>query len=387
MSNSRIYLDNAATSWPKPNSVYDAVDHYQRSCGVPYGRGGYKAAAEVGRTIDQLRVQIASLVKAKHASNVLFTYSGTDSLNLGIHGIVRAGDHVVTSLAEHNSVLRPLRYLEATHNVEVTRVAVNECGIVNPGDVIDAIRPNTRLVVAIHASNVTGAIYDLAPIGQFCQRSSQPPFFLVDAAQSIGHIPVDVAQLGCDMLAAPGHKGLLGPTGTGVLYVSDRAYEELQPYRQGGTGTQSETDEQPTEPPARFESGNHNVPGLVGLAAGIEYIQQTGLSSIRKHEIHLMTHLRERLQAIPHVSCFGPASASACVGVLSFNVANIAPQDIASILDSTLTVQCRAGLHCAAMIHKAMGTFAIGGTVRLSVGPYSTVEQLDAVADLLEQLG
>ncbi len=390
MSNQNIYLDNAATSWPKPDSVYDAVDQYQRNVGVPYGRGGYSGAASIGRAVDQLRVALAQCLNATDAKQIAFTYSGTDSLNVAIHGTLRPGDHAVTTCAEHNSVLRPLSHLEEQSSgaISVTRVPVNSDSLVSVDAVMEAIKPNTRLVCMTHVSNVTGSIQPVAEIGDRLNAMKDArPLFLIDAAQSLGHIPVDVRSLGCDMLAAPGHKGLLGPTGTGILYVGDRAEGMLSPYRQGGTGTQSELDTQPTEMPTRFESGNHNVPGLLGLAAGLAYVCERGVDSIREHEMALICRLQDRLDSMPHVTLYGPEAIDDRVGVLSLNVAGMDPQDLAAILDTSLGVACRSGLHCSPLIHDALGTRKLGGTLRISPGPFSTGEQIDAVANLLEQLG
>ena len=390
MSNQNIYLDNAATSWPKPNSVYDAVDQYQRHVGVPYGRGGSAEAAAVGRSIEQLRVGLAEFINAGEPAQIVFTYSGTDSLNIAIHGAVRSGDHVVTTCAEHNSVLRPLRHLEqrSRGEISVTRVRLDGDGVVAADAVIEAVEPNTRLVCVTHVSNVTGAILPVAEIGERLNTMGEDrPLFLVDAAQSLGHLSLDVRSIDCDLLAAPGHKGLLGPTGTGVLFVSKHAEKSLSPYRQGGTGTQSELDAQPTEMPTRFESGNHNVPGLLGMAAGLAYVRGRGVDAIRHHEMELVTRLQDRLSSMPHITTYGPKCADDRVGVLSLNVAGMDPQDVAAILDSSLRVQCRSGLHCSPLIHDALGTRALGGTLRISPGPFTTNADVDSVADLLDQLG
>lgn len=387
MSQPPIYLDNAATSWPKPNSVYDAVDRYQRENGAPYGRGGYSAATTVGRTIESLRVELAELIGVGDSNRIIFTYSGTDSLNMAIHGVVRPGDHIVTTCAEHNSILRPLRFLEeiSEGQVSVSRVAVDKDGIFSAEDVINAVRDDTRLIAITHASNVTGAIYPVETVGKFCKNGG--PLFLLDAAQSLGHLPIDVEKLGCDFLAAPGHKGLLGPTGTGILYIGPDTSFSLQPYRQGGTGTVSESDLQPDDLPSRYESGNHNVPGLVGLAAGVSYVRKETIASLRNHELDLMSRLESDLREMPHVRCYGPPNANARVGVLSLNVNGMDPQELAAILDSSISVRCRSGLHCAPLIHNAIGTTELGGTLRLSVGPFTTNDHIDAVTQLLRQLG
>jgi selenocysteine lyase/cysteine desulfurase len=259
----RIYLDNAATSWPKPESVYQAVDDYQRRLGAPAGRGVYAEATEVERLVNNCRKKVAQLINEADPTRVIFTQNGTDSLNLAIHGWLQPGDHVVTSVCEHNSVLRPLRFLAEHRNVSTTYVGCDAQGRVDPGDIRRAIQPQTRLIALTHASNVTGTIQPVEEVGKIAKERGIS--FLVDAAQTLGHMRVDVQRIGCQMLAAPGHKGLLGPLGTGVLYIAPGVEARLLPIRQGGTGTRSDEDIQPTTLPDRYESGNLNVSGIVGL--------------------------------------------------------------------------------------------------------------------------
>ena len=263
----RIYLDNAATSWPKPEAVYRAVDDYQRRLGAPAGRGSYSEAAETERIVGSCRQKIAQLLGASDPSRIIFTLNGTDSLNLALHGLLRPGDHVVTTVCEHNSVLRPLRFLAEQRQVSATYVGCDGQGFVSPDDIRRAITPHTRLIALVHVSNVTGAIQPVEEVGRIAAEHGQT--YLIDAAQSLGYVPIDVRRLGCHLLAAPGHKGLLGPLGTGVLYVAPGVEQQLLPLRQGGTGTRSDEDIQPTSLPDRYEAGNLNVPGIAGLAAGV----------------------------------------------------------------------------------------------------------------------
>ena len=235
----RIYLDNAATSWPKPDSVYAAVDAYQRELGAAGGRGGYRSGVEADRLLARARQAVARLVAVESPRQIVFTSSGTDALHLAIDGLLRPGDHVVTTVCEHNSVLRPLRALRETADVSISYVRCDAQGFVSPDDVRAALRPNTRLVAVVHASNVTGAIQPIDEIGPIAREADA--FFLVDAAQSLGHVPIDVSQIAVDLLAAPGHKGLLGPLGTGVLYIRPCVERELQPLRCGGTGSSHAT--------------------------------------------------------------------------------------------------------------------------------------------------
>src|SRR6185312_814214 len=239
----RIYLDNAATTWPKPETVYDAVDHYQREIGAPNGRSGYREAQESNRIVERARQGVADLIGAEDPSYIILGLNCSDMLNMAIRGMVRPGDHVVTTVCDHNSVLRPLRMLRETAGVEVTYVPCDSEGLVSPDDVKAAIRPSTRLVAVNHASNVTGAIQPIEEIGRIVKATDA--LFLVDAAQSLGHVPLDVRSSYADWLAAPGHKGLLGPLGTGVLFIRSGVEHEVQPLRYGGTGTQSDEDRQP----------------------------------------------------------------------------------------------------------------------------------------------
>jgi cysteine desulfurase family protein len=387
MGSPRIYLDNAATSWPKPEGVYAAVDSYQRQLGAPAGRGAYREAMEVDRRVQQARHALARLIDAPEAERVVFTYSGTDSLTLALRGLVKPGDHVVTSVCEHNSVLRPLRYLEVHHEVLVTRIGCDAAGIIDPDEVARAALGNrqTRLVALVHASNVTGAIQ---PIEEVADRlAGSAVRLLVDAAQSIGHRRVNVSQLRCDLLAAPGHKGLLGPTGTGFLYLAPGVEKEVQPQRLGGTGTRSESDEVPEELPHRYEAGNHNVPGILGLAAGIEFLNERGIEQLEEHERRLTRRLLDGLSDMSHVKRFGPADVSHRVGVVSFQVANHDPQEVAVLLDQIAGIQTRAGFHCAPRMHQALGTSQLGGTVRVSCGPFNESSEIDAVVETLRHLG
>ena len=386
----RIYLDNAATSFPKPTAVYDAVDRYQRSSGVSIGRGAYREAIESQRLLDQCRQRAAMLLGAKSPDRIVFTYSGTDGLNMALVGLCRPGDHVVTSELEHNSVLRPLRWLSETRGVEVTFVAPRSNGRIEPTDVRAALRPNTRLVAIQHASNVTGVVQPIVEIGEVARANGS--LMLVDAAQTAGHLPIDLSQMPVDLLACPGHKGLLGPLGTGLVYLRPGLEQQLDCYRLGGTGTQSEDDRQPLQMPERYESGNHNAPGLAGLNAALEYLQSETVETVRRAEVELTGRLVEGLRSLARVTVSGQAlrgeQSLPHVGVVSFNVKGFAPHEAASILDDSFGIQARAGLHCAPGVHRWLGTLAGGGTVRLSVGSFTTVNDIDhALASVRELAG
>jgi cysteine desulfurase family protein len=380
----RIYLDNAATSWPKPDVVYAAVDRYLRENGAPAGRSAYREAADVEGMIASARSSIARLIGADHAKQIVFTFNGTGALNLAIHGLLRVGDHAICTDADHNSVLRPLRHLEEHHGVEVTRVTCDSSGRVDPDGVHRALRPNTRLVVMLHASNVTGVIEPAADVAEIAHQ--QGALFLLDAAQSLGHWPVSAKELKVDLLAAPGHKGLLGPLGTGFLYIREGIEREIVSVVQGGTGTQSNEDRQPESVPDKFESGNHNMPGLVGLAASANWLESRGVQSICQHEKELGDQLRERLRRIPGVKLHGPAHGEPAVAVVSISIEGYDPQEAAAVLDSAFRVQVRAGLHCAGRLHAALGTLQRGGTIRFSAGVFNTQADIDAAVAAVEEI-
>lgn len=375
----RIYFDNAATSWPKPEAVYAAVEHYQRFVGTSPARGVYSEAVEADRTIAATRAAISRLIDGEGPQRVVFTLNGTDSLNLAIHGVVRPGDHVVTSVVDHNSVLRPLRRLEESQAVQVSRVRCDGQGIVDPDDVRAALRPETKLVALVHASNVTGALQPVGEVGQIVREHGA--LLLVDAAQSLGHMPISVREMGVDLLAAPGHKGLLGPLGTGLLYIAPGVEERLRSVRQGGTGTQSDEDRQPDQLPDKYEPGNLNALGIFGLKAGVEYLVSRTVDEIRRHAVELTDRLRQGFSAIPGVRVYGPEDPQRQVGVVSITLDGYAPQELAAILDGGFRVQVRAGIHCAPLMHRALGTLDSGGTVRFSLGPFHTADEIDLAID------
>ncbi len=372
----RIYLDNAATSWPKPEAVYAAVDRYQREVGAAVGRGSYAEAIQAQQLVDAARRALACWIGAAQPRQVVFTFSATDSLNVAIHGALAGGGHVVTTAAEHNSVLRPLAALREAGHVQVTHVTCGASGVVDPNDIRRALRPTTRLVAIVHASNVTGAIQPVTDIGRLVREHGA--LFLVDAAQTAGELPIDVEAMNIDLLAAPGHKGLLGPLGTGFLYLRAGVEEKIPSLRQGGTGTQSDRDRQPSELPEKYESGNLNVPGIVGLGAGLAWLAEQGIDALREQAIEHTTALIDGLAAIPGVRVYGPPSAADRVGVVSITLAGYDPQELAATLDAAFGVQVRAGLHCAPLMHRALGTSPTGGTVRFSPGPFTTAGEITA---------
>ncbi len=380
----RIYLDNAATTWPKPEAVYDAVDHYQREIGAPNGRSGYREAQESNRIVERARQGVAELIGAEDPSHIILGLNCSDMLNMAIRGVVRPGDHVVTTVCDHNSVLRPLRMLRETADVEVTYVPCDSQGFVSPDDVKSAIRPGTRLVAVNHASNVTGAIQPIEEIGRIVRMTDA--LYLVDAAQSLGHVPLDVQTTHADLLAAPGHKGLLGPLGTGILYIRTGIENEVQPLRYGGTGTQSDEDRQPDVLPQKFEPGNHNLVGLAGLVAATAFLQEETIESIHAHHTILGRQLIEELSEIDGVTIYGPKATAERTSVVSITVDGYEPQELAAILDSTYRIQTRAGFQCAPRMHEALGTVPLGGTLRFSPGYATTPDDISRATAALQEV-
>jgi cysteine desulfurase family protein len=378
MRNQVIYLDNAATSFPKPESVYQAVDKAMREeCGNP-GRSGHRLSLAAGRLVEEARLLCANLFHARSANEIIFTHNTTAALNLGLQGAVEPGDHIITGTLEHNSVARPLYYLEQA-GIEVTKVPADIRDGLDPEDVKRALRPNTKLVVCTHISNVTGAVSDIAAIGSLCRQNGV--LFMADAAQSAGVTPIDAQSMNIDLLAFPGHKGLLGPQGTGGLYIREGV--RLNPLIQGGTGSRSESLLQPEEPPEKFESGTLNTPGIAGLAAGIRFLLDQGVEAIQRKEHALTKHLIEGILDIPGIQVVGPGPDHRRGGVVSIRLDALAPAEAALMLDAAFNIAVRSGLHCAADAHRSAGTLESGGTVRISPGYMNTLEDIDACLDAL----
>lgn len=384
---SRIYLDNAATSWPKPDTVYYAVEDFQRRVGASMGRSVYDAAAESARIVDRAREGIASFIGEPDASRIIFTANGTESLCTAIFGLLREGGHVVTTVCDHNSVLRPLHALSTGVRgvpiVETTHVGCDAEGIVDAEEVAAAIRPDTRLVAIIHSSNVTGAVQPIEAIAKHVHEKGS--LLLVDVAQTLGRWPVNVGSFGADIIATPGHKGLLGPLGTGFLWMRPGLESQIFPLRYGGTGSMSDSLEQPDKLPFRYESGSLNMPGIVGLAAGVEHLLSVGVVSQQRQIGAVTDQLRTGLSEIEGVQLYGPADLSRQAGVVSFTMAGYDPQEVAMLLASLAGVECRAGLHCAPLMHKALGTFP-AGTVRFTPGATTSPEQITKTIEAVKQL-
>lgn len=379
----RTYLDNAATSFPKPEPVYRAVDDYQRRLGASAGRSGYRSAGEAGRIVDQARSNLSRLFGAEGGSRFALAFNGTDALNGAIHGLLRPGDHVVTTAAEHNSVLRPLR-MQSERGVEVTILNVDETGRVDLDDARQALRPGTRMLIVTHASNVTGAIQPIQDLAEMARERGV--WTLLDAAQTAGHLPINLRNLPIDVLACSGHKGLLGPLGTGVLYLRPGLEKQFIPLRQGGTGTSSESDRQPETMPELLEAGNLNVAGLAGLEAGVGWLLKHGVERVRDEIEALTTQLIDGLRRQPKVTILGDATAGERVGVVSLTAEDWSPADLASALDAEFGIETRAGLHCAPRMHARLGTLTTGGTLRASLGPLSQREDVEQFLNALRAI-
>jgi cysteine desulfurase family protein len=376
-----IYLDNAATSWPKPEIVYKTMDEFLRTKGGNPGRGSHSMALAARQTVDETRMLVARFINAPEINRVIFTINCTDALNQGLMGLLQPGDHVVTSCIGHNSVVRPLRKLER-RGVKVTWVAPSlDSGVLSPRDIEAAMTKDTKLVVFTHASNVTGVIQPIEEYGAVARRRNL--IFMVDAAQTAGKYPIDVQASNIDLLAFSGHKGLFGPPGTGALYIGNRV--NLDSLREGGTGSYSEEEEQPAILPDKYESGTLNSVGISGLGAGLKYIRDEGLGKIRAREQSLTDSLIEGLSKITGIILFIAKNSLKQAPVISFNIKGFTPGDVGTILDQTFDIKVRTGLHCAPMMHKTIGTFPLG-TIRLSPGYFNSLEEIEMTIKTVDRI-
>ncbi len=370
-----IYLDNAATSWPKPPIVVRTMSDYLENAGGNPGRSGHRLSIAAARYVYDTREALAELFSVPDPLRIIFTLNVTHALNLALRGLLRPGDRVVTSSIEHNSVMRPLRELER-QGVGLTIARCQGDGTLHPDTMRQAVTPGARLVVVNHASNVMGAILPIAEIAQIAHESGA--MLLVDSAQTAGVLPLDVQAMGIDLLAFTGHKGLQGPPGTGGLVIGSRVdVSQLMPLVRGGTGSRSEFEEQPNELPDRFESGTPNGVGLAGLGAGVRWVLERGVEHIRAHELELATALKSGLRSIGGVTVYGPTDPAQSTAVVSCRVAGHRVSEIGLRLDEEFGILCRVGLHCAPAAHKTIGTFP-EGTIRLAPGPLTTMDDIDA---------
>ena len=365
-----LYLDNAATSWPKPEEVYDAVSNAIKRSGNP-GRSNSEEARAAATDIIETRTALADLFNISDPTRIVFALNATDAINLGLQGMLKPGDHVITSQMEHNAVTRPLAYLEDA-GVMVTKVRTDPAKGADLDEIRQAFRPETKLVIMTHASNVTGALNPIEEIGAICREHNVP--FMVDASQSAGAIPIDVVKMNIDLLAFPGHKSLLGPTGTGALYVSETV--SPRPIRSGGTGVFSEVRLQPEQLPYYYEAGTQNTVGIAGLCTAAHYILERSVNNIYHEEQKLVQLLIDGLTSIPGITVYGPLTSPRAAAV-SFNIEGMDCADVAMILESYYDISVRSGLQCAPDTHRMLGTIDMGGTVRVSPGLFTTADEID----------
>ena len=384
----RLYLDNAATSFPKPDAVTEAMTDYAQRLGASPARGAYDEAKEAGRLVRQCRERLCELIGGQSADHIIFTLNTTDALNLAIRGLVRQGDHLITTDFDHNSVLRPFHALEQRGTAHQTRVACDgETGLVDPEAIRQAIRPETRLIAIVHGSNVTGTLQPVREIGRIAREHDIP--LIVDAAQSIGHLPIDVQRDHIDLLAFPGHKGLLGPLGTGGLYIRPGLEKRLQTVREGGTGSISEQPVQPEFMPDRFESGSHNAIGLIGLSEGVKWILDQGIDNLWAHEQRLIDLMLQGLdpEHTPGLTLFGPPTRDHRCGVFSIRIEGYdQPLKLSETLEQQFGILTRSGVHCAPLAHETVGTRQCGGTTRFSLGPFVTEEDVRRATHAVQTL-
>ncbi|HOY30559.1 MAG TPA: aminotransferase class V-fold PLP-dependent enzyme [Bacteroidales bacterium] len=367
----KVYLDNSATSWPKPPTVAKAITAYLDDYGASPGRSGHSMSLQAARQVFETRELLASFFNVRNSEKVIFTANATHAINIAIKGLLKKGDHVIVSNFEHNSVIRPLRYLESLGMIEITVIPADETAYFSLQKFTESIKPNTKLVVCIHGSNVCGAVMPVSHIGKLCNEKQI--IFMTDAAQTSGFIPVDMQKDNIDILIFTGHKKLYGPPGIGGLCInSDLSIDTLI---HGGTGSKSDEEFHPGFYPDRLEAGTINTVGIVGLKAGLEYLKEKGTDIIREHLNQLMSYFLSQLKEIDHITLYGPDSGDNRLPLVSLNVDGLLSSELALMLDRDYGILARAGLHCSPLAHKSLGTFP-QGTLRLSLGCFNTEEEI-----------
>lgn len=376
-----IYLDNSATTYPKPQSVYYAVNEAMKLYGANPGRGGYKMAISSAEKVYSCREQIAKLFNIENPENIVFTPNCTYALNTVIKGFLKSNDHVVISDMEHNSVLRPLKQLESKGiTFSIAKTYFDDDKTIN--SFRKAINENTKLIVVTHASNVTGAVLPVSRIVALAHQYGIK--VMIDTAQSAGVIEIDESRINADFIASAGHKGLMGTMGTGVLYIKEPQY--IEPLVCGGTGSSSLEIGQPNILPDKFESGTNNVIGICGLLKGVEFINKVGTEKIYKHEFSLLENLYNRIKKIDNVTIYTPKPRyGKNAPVLSFNIGNMPSENVANILDEKFNISVRAGLHCSPLVHKSMGTQE-QGAVRISLSYFNNINHINIVANAIKNI-
>ena len=376
-----IYLDNAATSFPKPKEVADAVYDFMINNGTSSGRGSYKKAMQSDYIVYECRKLIGNLFNFDDPKKVVFTSNVTDSLNIAIRGILKENDHVITSSLEHNAVWRCLKTLEKDINIKIDTVECSKDGITNPEDIKKYIRKDTALIVFTQASNVLGTIQPIKEIGKIARENKI--VFLVDAAQSAGAMKIDIKEDNIDILAFTGHKSLLGPMGTGGLIINTDI--DIKPLKAGGTGGDSAYDYQPDYYPNHLETGTSNVSGIAGLRAAIKFLNREGIDNIHNKEKELTKYALQRLETVKDIEIYGPKDCEKILSVISFNIKNKRPEDISTILDQKYDIMLRAGLHCAPTAHRVINT-KDRGSLRIGIGYFNTKDDIDKLVEALNNL-
>ncbi|OOM74677.1 aminotransferase class V-fold PLP-dependent enzyme [Clostridium sp. BL-8] len=374
-----IYLDNSATSFPKPTEVYEETLNCMKNYAANPGRSAYKIAVKASAKIMETREEISKLFNIPSPFNLVFTSNATEALNIGIKGVLKRGDHVISTVIEHNSVLRPLHSLSKV-GIEVSLVGVDKAGYINIDDINDEIKKNTKMIIVSHVSNVLGSIQDIRNIGMLAKKNGV--VFMVDASQSVGIIPIDVEKDNIDILAFSGHKGLLGPQGTGGLFIREGI--KLKNFKEGGTGSNSHFMVQPSFMPDKFESGTLNTPGISGLGEGIKFIKRVGIESIEKHEMELTLYLLHEMKKLPYIKLYGESSGKKRGPVISFNIKGVDASIVGEKLDDE-EIAVRTGYHCAPLIHKVIGT-EYAGTVRVSPGYFNTLYDIEKLLTVIMRI-
>ncbi|MCX6256354.1 MAG: aminotransferase class V-fold PLP-dependent enzyme [Bacteroidia bacterium] len=377
-----IYLDNSATTFPKPDFVYDFMCKFYREHGVNHGRSGFDAAIETESLVQETRKLLTGLFNGDDPNRLTFSYNATDSLNMILQGLAEPGDHVVTTMLEHNSVLRPLYHLSLDKIINVTYIPFDSQGYVEPDDIKKALRINTKMVVVNHCSNVIGTIQPLEEIGKICKEHGV--LFVVDSSQSAGAIPIDMKKMGIDIIVFTGHKCLMGPTGIGGSYVMEGV--NVRHSRYGGTGVRSAQKTHLDEYPYRLECGTLNILGVAGLNAGVKWILERGIDKLHDHEMALWNKLLNGLQNIENITIYCAGSIIHHNPVLSLNIKGFDSGDVGTLLDVDYNIAVRTGLQCAPMVHELLGTDKIHGTVRLSIGPFNTEDHIDTAINALADI-
>jgi len=377
-----IYLDNGATSFPKPEIVYTSMDKFYRHYGVSPGRSGYDLAIETGNIVEDTRMLLTRYFNGTDPKRLIFSLNSTDAINMAISGLLNPGDHVITTTVEHNAVLRPLYHQSIYNDVEVDYVPFDGKGFVNPDDFESQFKSNTRLVVVNHGSNVIGTVQPIKEIGKLCREKGV--IFLVDVSQTAGKLPIDIEELNVDVIAFTGHKSILGPTGIGGLYVKEDVV--IKHTRAGGTGVKSAQRHHLEEYPYRLEYGTLNTIGIAGLNAGLNWVMEKGMGDIHQHEMNLTRQLRDGLDHIDNVITYCTDTLANHIGILSFNIKGFEAANTGTILDGDYNIACRTGLHCAPQVHKQLATDKIHGTVRIGVGPFNTKTHVEKAITAIKEI-